>query len=195
MSNKSKAQRYAEAKSVPEFIWEERRYAYVNEKGGLSITLTEINAGIALKLRDWLTDTFDVPSTVKAINWINKVGETIDSLPKEQLVSMIEKLKTKADQFADLEKAIIIGSSMEKVKEDNWTKDIKPGFEGRTRDGRRAVFQGIREHCPEYMWSVEGSTFSHKYESLTTFNVHGIIESDWDIIGPWDPREEDGKGQ
>ena len=145
MSNKSKAQQYSDAVNVKKPPAPRFRKAYVTHEGTLYIDPMNLEPSEALQLRDWLTDTFDVPSTVKAI---------------------------------------IIGSSMEKVKEDNWTKDIKSGFVGRTRDGRRAIYQSKRDHAPAYLWEVGG--YTHKYEGLTTFNVHGIIESDWDIISPWE---------
>ena len=65
MSNKSKAQQYADYNKIvvpvrPEF----GDTAYVYQDGDLYLATAKLSPEGALALRDWLTDTFDVPKAV-----------------------------------------------------------------------------------------------------------------------------------
>lgn len=61
---KSKAQQYVDIINntlPPKFIFKGKVYAFVHKDGGSTLVGGDYSQEFLLALRDWLTDTFDVP--------------------------------------------------------------------------------------------------------------------------------------
>lgn len=66
------------------------------------------------------------------------------------------------------------------VVTDLWAEKISQGFVGKTRDGRRAVYQGYSNHT--HVWELVDARLHYDYKTQKYGKEH---KSDYDIVSDW----------